>query len=148
MARMTVWNPIREMSRLSSEMNHLMDDLWGGRETRESLRGAWIPPADIQESSEELNITLELPGMTKDDVEVTVDNGVLSIRGERTFEEAKEGETYHRVERAYGEFERAFQMPRSVDAGKVQARFDNGVLSITLAKREESKPKQIQVDVK
>lgn len=148
MARLAVWNPMREMSRLSSEMNSLMEDLWGGREPRESLRGAWIPAADIQESADELKISLELPGMTKDDVEVTIDNGVLSIRGERQFEDAKEGETYHRVERSYGQFERAFQMPRSVDPEKVKARFDNGVLTLSLAKREESKPKQIQVDVK
>jgi len=102
---------------------------------------------DIKESKDAIHISADLPGFKADDVEVTVENGVLSIRGERKFEEASEGESYHRVERSYGVFERTFSLPTSVDAGKVEARFKDGEMKIVLPRREESKPRSIKVKV-
>ncbi len=148
MTRMTVWDPFREMARLSEDMNRLVGELVGERRGREALRGAWVPPVDILESGEAIRIELDLPGLSPEDVEITVENGVLTVRGERRFREAAEGETYHRVERAYGEFERSFQLPRSVDAERISARFEAGVLRVELPKREESRPRSIRVEVK
>ena len=90
-------------------------------------------------------ITADLPGLKAEDVEVTVEEGILSIRGERKLEETSEGETYHRVERMYGVFERTFTLPNSVDVDKIDARFSNGEMVLTLPKREESKPRQISI---
>ena len=148
MVRMTKWDPVREMARVSDDMTRLVDELFGGRMARESVRGSWVPPVDIRETADAIEIHAELPGFNAEDVDVTVENGVLTIRGERKLEENQEGETWHRVERAYGVFERAFQVPRNVDATKVNARFVNGVLQLTLPKREESKPRTIKVQVK
>jgi len=148
MVRMTKWDPVREMARVSEDMTRLVDELFGNRMARESVRGSWVPPVDIRETDEAIEIHAELPGFSAEDVDVTVENGVLTIRGERNLEEAREGETWHRIERAYGVFERAFQVPRNVDATKVKAQFTNGVLQLTLPKREESKPRSIKVQVK
>ncbi|NOZ95636.1 MAG: Hsp20/alpha crystallin family protein [Acidobacteria bacterium] len=148
MVRMTKWDPVREMARVSEDMTRLVDELFGGRMARESVRGSWVPPVDIRETDDAIEIHAELPGFNAEDVDVTVENGVLTIRGERKLEETREGETWHRVERAYGVFERAFQVPRNVDATKVKAQFNNGVLQLTLPKREESKPRSIKVQVK
>ncbi len=148
MTKIATWDPYREFARLTEEMNRLTGDLLGQRSERESLRGAWVPAVDILENEDAIVIRTDLPGLTADDVDVTVDNGVLMIRGERKFEDASDGETYHRVERVYGQFERAFQLPRTVDPAKIKARFTNGVLELTLSKREESRPRTIKVDVK
>ena len=148
MVRLTTWDPMREMARLSEDMTRLMSELTGGRGVQESIRGAWVPPVDVRETTDAIEIDVELPGFSPEDVEVSLENGVLTLRGERVFEEAAEGGVWHRVERAYGAFERAFQVPRSVDPEKVGARFENGVLHLTLPKREESKPRTIKVKVK
>ena len=148
MVRMTKWDPVREMARATDDMTRLVDELFGGRMARESVRGSWVPPVDIRETADAIEIHAELPGFSAEDVDVTVENGVLTIRGERTLEESKEGETWHRLERAYGVFERAFQVPRNVDPTQVKAQFSNGVLQLTLPKREESKPRSIKVQVK
>jgi len=136
------------MARVSDDMTRLVDELFGGRMARESVRGSWVPPVDIRETADAIEIQAELPGFNAEDVDVTVENGVLTIRGERRMQETQEGETWHRIERAHGVFERAFQVPRNVDPGKVNARFVNGVLQLTLPKREESKPRSIKVQVK
>ena len=148
MTRMTVWDPFREMARLSEDMSRLVGELVGERRGRETLRGAWVPPVDILETADAIRIDVELPGLAAGDVEITVENGVLTVRGERAFRDAGEGETYHRVERAYGEFERSFQLPRSVDPERIRARFEAGVLRLELPKREESRPRSIKVEVK
>ncbi len=148
MTKIATWDPFREMARLSEEMNRLVGDVLGQQQGRESLRGAWVPAVDILEKDDAILIRADLPGLTADDVDVSVDNGVLVIRGERKFEDAAEGETFHRVERVYGAFERAFQLPRTVDPSKIKARFANGVLELKLPTREESRPRTIKVDVK
>ena len=108
----------------------------------------WSPACDIYEADNEIVVKAELPEVKKEDVHVSIENNLLTIRGERKFSEETKKENYHRAERCYGEFMRSFTLPSFVDANKVNAEFKDGVLRVTLAKREESKPKQIEVKVK
>jgi HSP20 family protein len=111
------------------------------------VRGSWAPSVDILEKKDGIEVRADLPGFKAEDVDVTVENGVLTIRGERKFEEASEGETYHRVERSYGLFERTFTLPNSVDVNRIEARFKDGEMQVVLPKREESKPRSVKVKV-
>lgn len=148
---MTRWEPANDMAALSQRMDRLFDELMGrglrrsGDESR--VRGTWSPAVNILEKQDTIHITADLPGMKAEDVEVTVDNGVLTVRGERKLEESAEGETYHRVERIYGAFERTFTLPNSVDVNRIEAKFTNGEMEIVLPKREESKPRSVKVKV-
>ncbi len=151
MVMLTRWNPTRETSNLTQRMERLFDEmvgrgLWRDSEER-SLRGSWMPAINILEREDAMVITADLPGLKAEDVEVTVEEGTLSIRGERKLEEAAEGEAYHRVERLYGVFERNFTLPNSVDVEKIGARFSNGEMVLTLPKREESKPRSVTIKV-
>jgi HSP20 family protein len=112
-----------------------------------SACGSWSPAVNILEKADGIVITADLPGLKAEDVEVTIDNGVLTLKGERTLEEVAEGETLHRVERCYGAFERSFSVPTSVDPSKIEARFVNGEMTVTLPKREETKPRSVKVKV-
>jgi HSP20 family protein len=132
------------MERLFDEM--VGQGLWRTGD-EQSLRGAWVPAINILEKDDSMQITADLPGLNPEDVEVTVEQGVLNIRGERKFEEAAEGETFHRVERLYGVFERNFTLPNSIDTEKIEANFNNGVMVLTLPKREESKPRSVKIKV-
>ena len=107
----------------------------------------WAPPVDITEDDKEYLIKTELPEVRKEDVKVTVENGILSISGERKFEKEAKGKKYHRVERAYGNFVRSFGLPDDVDANKVDAKFSDGVLTVHVAKSEAAKPKQVEIKV-
>jgi HSP20 family protein len=131
-------------------MERLFDEMVGrgfrGTEER-PLRGAWVPAINILEREDAIVIQADLPGLNAEDVEVTVENSTLTIRGERRLDEAREGETYHRVERLYGMFERTFNLPNSVDTTKIEARFKNGEMNLTLPKREESKPRSVKIKV-
>jgi HSP20 family protein len=109
---------------------------------------AWSPTCDIFETDNEIVVKAELPEVKKEDVNVSIENNVLTIRGERKFSEETKKENYHRLERSYGEFFRSFTLPGFVDAGKVNAEFKDGMLRVTLPKREEAKPKQVEVKVK
>ncbi len=152
MSQITRWEPLREMATLTDRMNRLFDEVWGrplrrGAEEEGAMIGAWAPAVDVLETKDGLQLTAELPGIDPKNVEVTVENGVLALRGERSFEKAAEGETYHRVERVYGTFERSFTLPTSVDPDKIKAQFKNGLLTLTIPKREEAKPKPIKIQV-
>jgi len=110
--------------------------------------GAWMPPVDIYSTGEQaLVLKAEIPGMNKDEIEITVENFTLTIRGEKKTEETVKNDQFHRVERSYGTFTRSFALPQTVDANKVEAAYKDGVLTITLPQREEAKPKQIKVNV-
>ena len=151
MVMLTRWNPATDTANLSQRMERLFDEmmgrgLWRGSEER-PLRGSWVPAINILERQDAMVITADLPGLKAEDVEVTVEEGTLSIRGERKLEEASEGETYHRVERLYGVFERTFTLPNSVDVDKIEARFSDGEMVLTLPKREESKPRSVKIKV-
>jgi HSP20 family protein len=111
-------------------------------------RGAWTPPVDIYDSgNQQLVIKAELPDVNKDDIEITVENNTLTLRGEKKMDSSVKEEHCHRIERAYGVFSRSFSLPATVDTSKVSADYKNGVLTISLPIREEAKPKQIQVQV-
>ena len=108
---------------------------------------AWVPPCDIFETDKELVMKFELPEVKKEDVEVKLEQNVLTLHGERKFEEKTDRENYHRVERHYGEFMRSFSVPMYVDAARITAEFKDGVLTVMLPKNEEARPKQINVKV-
>ncbi len=151
MVMLTRFNPTTDAANLSQRMERLFDEILGrglGRTSEERPpRGSWLPAINILERQDAVLITADLPGLVAEDVEVTVEEETLSIRGERKLEEAAEGETYHRVERLYGGFERTFTLPNSVDIEKIEARFSNGEMVLTLPKREESKPRSVKIKV-
>ena len=105
----------------------------------------FVPAIDVSEDDESLTLTAEVPGMKKEDIEVTVDNGVLSLRGEKKEEVTKEGKGYHRVERCYGQFERQVRLPGYVDAERVEATYKDGVLTVRVPKAETAKAKAVQI---
>jgi HSP20 family protein len=109
---------------------------------------AWMPPVDIyQNGDQELVLKAELPDMAREDIDITVENFVLTIKGEKKFVNDVKEEQFHHVERRYGTFNRSFSLPQTVDAGKVSAEYKNGVLTVRLPLREEARPRQIKVDV-
>jgi len=109
---------------------------------------SWSPACDIYETDSEIVVKTELPGVNRENVHVALENNVLTIRGERKFKEETKKENYHRIESNYGEFMRSFALPAFIDANKIDAEFKDGLLYVTLGKREESKPKQVEVKVK
>jgi HSP20 family protein len=141
-------NPFSEISLIQNQMNRLFDNAFYGRQGEaDGTIGttSWIPAADIYESDNELIVNLDLPGVDPKTVDLRVENNVLTIRGERKFQEKDNKENYHRVERLYGTFARSFALSTSVDPDKIRANYKAGVLSITLPKAEAAKPKRIQI---
>jgi len=113
-----------------------------------SAADTWVPPVDIyQTGDQELVLSAELPDMSRENIDITVENFVLTIKGEKKFAGEVKEEQFHHVERRYGKFSRSFTLPQTVDAGKVSAEYKNGVLTVRLPLREEAKPRQIKVDV-
>ncbi|GAB4376253.1 MAG: Hsp20/alpha crystallin family protein [Acidobacteriota bacterium] len=144
------WNPFSELERIQREVNRLFDDTALRRLTSEGdepIASAWVPPVDIAEDKDNITITVDLPGLDRDDVHVAIEDNRLTISGERKFEKKSEDREWSRVERAYGAFTRTFSLPNVVDTDRVEAKMDRGVLTIVLPKREEAKPKQIEVKV-
>jgi HSP20 family protein len=109
--------------------------------------GAWAPAVDIHETDQEIVLKADLPGLNPNEVDIRVEDNTLFLKGERKMEKETKEENYHRIERSYGSFARSFILPRTVTADKISADYKNGVLSVTMPKREESKPKQIRVNV-
>ncbi len=150
MTNLMKWDPLREFrdvtSRLSDIVNRGVRPAGDGE--REDLTTAdWLPVVDITEDEAGYHIEAELPGVKKEDLKVSVENGVLSIRGERKFEREETSDKVHRVERSYGSFLRTFRVPEDADGAEVNAKFKDGLLSVVLPKAEEAKPKQIEVQV-
>ena len=145
------WEPSRDLVSLQGRMNRLFDESFSGSARTNdddwALGGSWAPAVDIYEKDGNIVLKAELPGIDAKSVDVRVENNVLTLRGERKFDESVSKDNFHRVERAYGTFTRSFTLPTVVDTGKIKAEFKEGVLKLTLPKREESKPKQIQVEV-
>jgi len=145
------YNPLRELRSMQNQMDRLLDLSWGGvgEFTGEDIKeGVWQPAVDIYETADSIVIKAELPDMDQKDIDVRIENGLLTIKGERKHESEVKKENYHRIERYFGNFQRSFRLPGTVDQDKVTAVCERGVLTITLPKREEVKPKQIQVEVK
>ena len=144
------WDPFQDLISLRERMNRLFEQtLDRSRGEREGMvAGTWAPAVDIYETPDSIVLQAELPGLSKDDIDIQVRDNVLTLKGERRSEkEVKEG-NYLRVERAYGGFQRAFTLPAAVQADKIRAVFKDGVLDVSIPKAEEAKPKQIKIDVK
>ena len=141
------WNPTRDLMQMREEMDRLFGQFLRRGEGEEATwgQGLWAPPVDIYETDDAFMLKAELPGFTKEDVNIEVHENRLIIRGERKRETEAKEDQYHRLERAYGRFERAFWLPTTVDAEHIQASFKNGVLEMRLPKSEKAKPKQIPI---
>lgn len=135
-------NPLRELASMEVErLNHMFSNLYG-----EGLSRAWMPPVDIFETAQrEVVIKAELPDVRREDISVTFENNILTLRGERRFENDVPREQFQRAERFYGSFSRSFTIPATVDATQISAAYKDGVLTVRLPQREEAKPKQIAV---
>ncbi len=143
------WDPFRELEDMSDRLNRMFSrqalPQANGKETM--VVADWVPSVDVSETDEGYQIKAEIPDVKKEDVKVTVEDGVLTIQGERKQEKEEKGKKYHRVERSYGRFVRSFTLPDLVDEGKVKAEFKDGVLNLQLPKSEKVKPKAIEVTV-
>ena len=141
-------DPFREFAQLQERLARTFSDGYRGNDEGLMATGAWVPPVDIYQSSEhELVLKAELPDLSREEIEITVDNGTLTLKGEKKLASEVKQEQFHRVERSYGVFSRSFSLPPAVDTAKVGADYKNGVLTIRLPLREEAKPRQIKVDV-
>lgn len=141
------WTPEADLlrGRIDRVFNEMLRDAWGTQGFEPVASRTWSPAVDIKESDELLTLTAELPGFDKNQVEITLENNVLTLAGERKFDQESKGEAFHRIERSYGSFSRSFTLPASVKTDKVDAKFENGLLSISLPKVEESKPRKIAI---
>jgi HSP20 family protein len=141
------WNPQRDLMQMREEMDRLFNQFLRRGEGEEATlaQGLWAPPVDIYETDDAFMLKAELPGFTKEDVSIEIHENRLIIRGERKRETEAKEDQYHRLERAYGRFERAFCLPTTVDAEQIQATFKDGVLELRLPKSPAAKPKQIPI---
>ena len=140
------YDPFRDLRSLQEEVNRLFSTNLTRSFGDESIgRGAWSPSVDIYENKEQIVLEAELPGMKQEDFDLSVENNVITLRGERRFEKTDDSDNYHRVERSYGSFTRSFTLPQSVSAEGAKAEYNNGVLRVTLPKREEAKSRRIEV---
>ena len=147
MTVLTRWDPFRELYSLQNRMSRLFEEQYGSRGEEALTAGAFVPPVDIYEDEHSIQLKLEVPGIEEKDLDVKVENNVLTVSGERKFEKEEKEENFRRVERRYGSFSRSFTLPNTVNTDDITADYNNGVLSVRLAKRAEAKPKQIKVTV-
>jgi HSP20 family protein len=142
----TRYDPFRDLRTLQEEVNRLFTGNMARTFDEEGIaRGAWSPSVDIYENKDQIVLEAELPGMKREDFDVSVENNVITLRGERHFEKKEESDNYHRVERAYGSFTRSFTLPNTVTAEGATADYANGVLRVSLPKREETKARRIEI---
>lgn len=143
---LTRWEPFRNLGTLQEQVNRLFDDSFF-RFGEESALTTWAPAVDIYEDGDNLVLKADLPDINEKELDLRMENNTLTLRGERKFEKKVEEENYLRVERRYGSFSRSFSLPNTVNTEAIKAEYKNGVLTVVLPKREESKPKQIKVAV-
>lgn len=146
----SLWNrgtvmPIERLFEISREMDRLFEN--GGRFSGNGDT-SWVPPMDVIETADEVLCQLEVPGLSRDNIDIRVENNLLTIAGEKTYEQRQDEKEsgYRHSERRYGRFERSFTLPRTIDADRVKARYDNGVLTLSLPKAEQSKPRKITIE--
>ena len=140
------YDPFRDLRSLQDEVNRLFtSNLTRSFDDEGIARGAWSPSVDIFENKDHIVLEAELPGMNREDFDLSVENNVITLRGERHFEKKDDSDNYHRVERAYGAFTRSFTLPQTVSAEGANAEYRNGVLRVTLPKREETKARRIEI---
>ena len=141
------WDPFRDLNVLQDRMNRLFEDAgrgWRGNE-EPAATTTWSPAVDIFETEGEIVVKAELPGMDRNDITLNLEKNVLTLKGDRKLEKETKDDNYHRIERSYGSFSRAFSIPATVDEEKISADYKEGVLKIVLPKREQAKPKQIRI---
>jgi HSP20 family protein len=131
------WDPFRDLSAVEREFDRLMG--------RAFSKNAWVPPLDVRETEDRYEVTVDLPGLEPDAVNVTFEDGTLTVSGKREFASEEKGETYHRIERSFGTFARSIGLPHTADAERIEATFDKGVLTISVPKVEAAKPRTIEV---
>lgn len=141
------WDPFRELTDMQRSMDQLIRNFGPTAGREEALGTNFVPPVDVYEDEHGITLKLEVPGIDEKDLDVRVENNVLTIHGERKFEKEEKEENFQRIERRYGSFTRTFTLPNTVNTDNVQADYDKGVLKIHLNKRAEAKPKQIKVNV-
>ena len=142
----TRYNPFQQMHSLQDEINRLFSTNLGSSWDDQGLgRGVWNPHVDIYENKDQISLEVELPGMNKEDIHLTFENNVLTLSGERRFEKKDEEQNYHRVERLYGTFTRSFTLPNTVSGEGIKAEYRNGVLHLSLPKKEEVKARRIEI---
>ena len=143
------WRPTHDLVGIREEMNRLFDSFFSELPERRRglLEGEWAPSVDVAETGDEIVVTVELPGVQQDDVDITVADDILTLKGEKKEEKEIKKENYHRVERSYGSFQRSISLPTGVQSEKAKAKYKDGVLQITIPKAEEAKPKQIKINV-
>ncbi len=147
------WRPIREIDEIFDEMEHHFEDVFGRpffpvTWKRAPAVRAWSPPLEVFEREDEYIVKAELPGMKKEEIDISVIGDTLTIKGERKTEKEAKEEDYYLCERCYGSFERSLSLPTAVETGKVEAKYENGVLEIKLPKIPEAKPKRVEISVK
>ena len=147
MTVLTRWEPFRELNTLQSRLNRLFEEQSRGASEESLTAGAFVPQVDVYEDEHSIQLKLEVPGIDEKDLDIKVENNVLTVSGERKFEKEEKEENFRRVERRYGSFTRTFTLPTTVDSEKVSANYDKGVLKIVLPKKAEAKPKQIKVNI-
>jgi HSP20 family protein len=141
-------SPLADVAVLQNRLNSIFTDFARPDGEQESLAmGSFIPPVDVYEDEHKLVLTLEVPGIKQEDLDVRIENQTLTVKGERKFEQNQKEENFHRIERRYGSFTRSFTLPNTVDTGAVKASYEQGVLTISLAKKEAAKPKQVKVEI-
>ena len=138
------WKPWQEVNSLQREMNRMFDSFFQDADESAPM-STWYPSVDIKETPDMIDVYAELPGLTKNDIKISIRDNVLSLSGEKQRKEAEDDANYHRMERIYGTFTRSFTLPAKVQVDKVNAAFNDGVLHLTLPKAEEEKPRQIQI---
>ncbi|HKW01596.1 MAG TPA: Hsp20/alpha crystallin family protein [Vicinamibacterales bacterium] len=141
---LTRWNPVNDLAAVEIDrLNRMFDAAFSG----ELTSGGWVPAADVYETEgQDVVVKIELPDVKREDIKVTVENNVLTVAGERKFDASTKRDQYHRIERGYGAFHRSFSLSTAVDAARVSATCQDGVLTVTLPRREETRPRQIQVN--
>jgi HSP20 family protein len=143
------WAPFSEVALLQNSVNSFLQDFSRNpsREKSALNAGGFVPPVDVYEDEHKIVLTLEIPGVKQDDIDIRLENNSLTVRGERKFEKEQKEENFHRIERRYGSFFLAFTLPTSVDGENIKAQYDSGILKLELNKRAEAKPKQIKIGV-
>ena len=141
------WNPARDFARLQDEVNRLFDNFSDRPAQGTAGERMWLPAVDVRETKDEIVLSFDVPGMTEKDIQLSIIGDLMTVKGERRFERDDTQDTYHRVERVYGKFERTVQLAMPVQTDKVKATYRDGVLEVKLPKVEEVKPREIKIDL-
>jgi HSP20 family protein len=145
---LTTWRPFRELDKMRGEMDRLWDAFFEGRPRKNTMEeGEWLPSVDVSETKNDLVVKAELPGMDPKDIDISLSDGLLTIKGEKKQEKEEKEENYHFIERSYGSFTRSVQLPREVKHENISASYKNGILKVVLPKSEEAKTKEIKIKV-